>query len=163
MPYLVLVWLHVVAAIIWIGGMVFVGAILVPLARPLPPRDHAALLGRVGVRFSLVAWVCIGILLVTGPWLLLNRGRIELLLQPSAMIGVAVGQVLLAMLALIFFMVLLSLIHDFWLGLELVEALAGGENAGFEGSARLVSLRRGVAWPARLNVAMGVLVVALGV
>jgi putative copper export protein len=112
MPYLVLVWLHVVAATAWIGGMVFVGAILVPLARPLPPRDRAALLERVGVRFSLVAWVCIGLLLVSGPWLLLLRGRLELLIRPSALIGVAVGQVLLAKLGLIFCMVLLSLIHD---------------------------------------------------
>ena len=163
MPYLVLAWLHAVAGIIWVGGMVFVGAILVPLAQPLPPRDRAALLGRVGVRFSLVAWVCIGILLVTGPWLLLSRGRLELLVHPSALIGVAVGQVLLAKLGLIFFMVLLSLIHDFWLGPKLVGALAGGENAGFDDSARLVFLRRGVAWLARLNVALGVLVVALGV
>ena len=163
MPYLALVWLHVVAATTWIGGMVFVGAILVPLAQPLPPRDRAALLERVGVRFSFVAWVCIGVLLITGPWLLLMRGRIELLLQPSAMMGMAVGQVLLAKLGLIFFMVLLSLIHDFWLGPKLVEAPAGGENAVFEDSTRLVSLRRGVAWLARANVALGLLVVALGV
>ena len=94
---------------------------------------------------------------------MLSRGRLELLVHPSALIGVAVGQVLLAKLGLIFFMVLLSLIHDFWLGPKLVEALAGGENAGFDDLARLVSLRRGVAWLARLNVALGVLVVALGV
>ena len=142
MDYLVLVWVHVLAAVVWIGGMLFVGAILVPLARPMPPRDHAALLERVGVRFSVVGWTCIGVLLLTGPWLLLIRGRLEFLLQPSSLIGVPVGQVLLA---------------------KLVEALAGGGNPGLGDPTRLASLRRGVAWLARLNVALGLLVVALGV
>jgi len=44
-----------------------------------------------------------------------------------------------------------------------VEALAGGGNPGLGDPTRLASLRRGVAWLARLNVALGLLVVALGV
>jgi uncharacterized membrane protein len=163
MPYLLLVWVHVLAAIAWIGGMLFVGVILVPLVRDMSPRDRAAILGRVGLRFSVLGWTCIGILLFTGPWLLLLRGRLELLLHPSTLIGVPVGHVIMVKLGVIFIMVLLSLVHDFWLGPKLVAALAGSGNPGAADPARLAPLRRGVAWLARLNVGLGVLVVALGV
>lgn len=44
-----------------------------------------------------------------------------------------------------------------------MKALVGGEKAGLEDSARFGLLRGAVAWLARLNVALGLVVLALGV
>ena len=163
MPYLALVWLHVLAAIIWIGGMVFVGAILAPIARAMAPQDRAAVLHRVGLRFSIVGWVCIGVLLLTGPLMLSLRGRLELLVNPASAAGTTFGYVLLAKLGVIFVMVVLSLLHDFWLGPRLVGALASSRESYPTDPIRMRSLQRWVALLARLNLGLGVMVVALGV
>lgn len=50
--YLVSVWLHIVAAMTWIGGMIFLVAVLVPMLRRPERRAQAAeLFGILGVRF----------------------------------------------------------------------------------------------------------------
>lgn len=58
-PTLIL-WLHIVAACIWIGGQVTVAAII-PLLRG--QRDLAR---RVGRRYQLIAWPAFAVLIVTG-------------------------------------------------------------------------------------------------
>lgn len=155
-------WVHGVSAVMWMGGMVFVGAVLAPIARGMPPRERAAVLHAAGVRFSAVGWACIGALLVTGPWMLFLRGRLGLLAQPAAPAAAPFGHVLLAKPGMIFVMVLLSLLHDCRWGPRLVAALAG-EGDGRPDAARLGALRKRVALLARVDLALGVLVVALGV
>lgn len=53
-------WLHVIAACVWIGGQATV-AVLIPLL-----RGHRALPRLVGQRFQTVAWPAYAILAVTG-------------------------------------------------------------------------------------------------
>ena len=72
---LLLVWLHLLAAVAWIGGMVFLSLVLVPILRHEPfALQRGALIRAVALRFRLVVWVAIGVLLTTGPLLLLSRG-----------------------------------------------------------------------------------------
>ncbi len=163
MPSLVLVWAHVLSAITWIGGMVFVGAVLAPIACGMPPRERAAILHAAGVRFSAAGWVSIGLLLVTGPWMLAMRGRLALPARPAALAATAFGRVLLAKLGMILVMVLLSVLHDFIRGPRLVAALASETGREPVATARPVALWKRVATLARVNLALGVLVVGLGV
>jgi len=141
----------------------FRGAILVPIARAMPPRERAALLHGVGLRFSAVSWACFGVLLITGPWLLFIRGRRPLLGQPAALAGTAFGHMLLAKLGMILVMALLSLLHDFRWGPQLVAALRREGDHDPADPAGLAALRKRAALTARANLALGVLVVALGV
>ena len=53
------VFLHILSAIIWIGGMLFLALVVVPTTRGLPPSERAALFGAVGRRFRRVGWICI--------------------------------------------------------------------------------------------------------
>jgi len=70
-----LVWFHVFAAVSWIGGMIFLSVVLVPVLRREQFASQKALLFRtIAMRFRVVVWGSITILLLTGPMLLHERG-----------------------------------------------------------------------------------------
>ena len=61
-----LVALHVLAAVVWLGGMFFAYMVLRPAAGPLEQRERFALWHRVFGRFFPWVWASIVLLLVTG-------------------------------------------------------------------------------------------------
>jgi uncharacterized membrane protein len=68
--------LHLLAAIGWVGGMLFAHMALRPSAMALEPPVRLALWNRVFSRFFPLVWVCVLILLVTGHGLTgLGAGR----------------------------------------------------------------------------------------
>jgi uncharacterized membrane protein len=70
-----LVWFHVFAAVSWIGGTIFLSVVLVPVLRREQFASQKALLFRtIAMRFRVVVWGSITILLLTGPMLLHERG-----------------------------------------------------------------------------------------
>src|SRR5262249_24988412 len=59
--------LHVAAALTWVGGMLFVALVLVPVTRRLEDamlRRH--LMHEAGLRFRTVGWIAMGVLVATG-------------------------------------------------------------------------------------------------
>ena len=73
--HLALIWAHLLAAISWIGGMVFLSLVLAPAYRSRPQTPDTAWLFRAAARrFRAVVWTAIAILLVTGPLLAIDRG-----------------------------------------------------------------------------------------
>jgi len=73
--YVPSVWLHVVAATVWVGSMVFFAAVVVPVARRADVRAAAPLLFRVmGARFRVLGRISLGVLIVTGVSNLYLRG-----------------------------------------------------------------------------------------
>ena len=144
MVYLGLVTLHLLAVVVWIGGMIFLGLVITPVLRGRSPGERATLLHVVGRRFLKIGWMALGILLVTGPTL-------------WALLGFRITPVLIAKLALVAVILLLSLLHDFFLGPRLVAEL----QKGGEGEETL-RLRRRVALLARLNTLFAIIVLVLG-
>ncbi|MEE9152481.1 MAG: DUF4149 domain-containing protein [candidate division NC10 bacterium] len=142
--YLTLVTLHLLGAVIWIGGMLFLGFVLTPVLRGYPPAERAVLLSAVGRRFLNIGWTALGVLLLTGPTLWALRG-----FQVTPALGIK-----LILVALILY---LSILHDFFLGPRLVAHLEQG-NQGSE----TLRLRRRVALLARLNVLFAIVVLVLG-
>jgi uncharacterized membrane protein len=70
-----LIWLHLVAAVSWIGGMVFLSVVLVPILRREPFASQKTLFFLATARrFRVVVWGVIAVLLFTGPLLLHQRG-----------------------------------------------------------------------------------------
>jgi copper resistance protein D len=70
-----LVWLHMLAAVSWIGGSVFLSVVLLPVLRREPFASQRAMLIRTtALRFRVVVWGAIATLLLTGPLLLHQRG-----------------------------------------------------------------------------------------
>ena len=57
---------HILAAVVWVGGMFFAHQILRPAAGPLAPAERLPLWRRVFERFFPVVWVAIAVLLASG-------------------------------------------------------------------------------------------------
>src|SRR6476646_1403847 len=105
-----LIWLHLVAAVSWIGGMVFLSVVLVPILGREPFASQKTLFFLATARrFRVVVWGVIAVLLFTGPLLLHQRGIP--IANPSAW-----PKILATKLGLVTFLLLLTLIHDFILG-----------------------------------------------
>ncbi len=62
--------LHILAAIVWIGGMFFAVLVLRPAAGPIEPPERLALWRRVFARFFPWVWLALILLLVTGNWMI---------------------------------------------------------------------------------------------
>lgn len=100
-----LVWVHLLAAISWIGGTIFLSVVLVPVLKSEPFASQRALLFRtIARRFRVVVWGGIAVLLFTGPLLLHQRGIP--ITDPSAW-----PVVLAAKLELVTILLLLTLTH----------------------------------------------------
>lgn len=132
--------LHVVAAITWIGGMLFIALTLVPVVRRLDdPGLRTRLLHEAGLRFRRVGWGALGLLLATG--------LANLWFRPY-LLGVPRFQ---AKLGLVLLALGLSVAHDFVLG----------PRAGRPGADPALRVR--ASWVARVNVVVVLAVVLLGV
>jgi uncharacterized membrane protein len=105
-----LVWLHLLAAISWIGGMLFLSVVMVPALKREPFVSQKGLLFRaIAWRFRSVVWGAIAVLLVTGLLLLHERGIS--ISDPSEW-----PKILVTKLGLVTLLLLLTLIHDLILG-----------------------------------------------
>jgi uncharacterized membrane protein len=115
--YLISVWLHILAAAAWIGGMLFLVAVLVPLLRTPELKPQAtALFHAVGTRFRTVGWVALGTLVVTGLFNVTMRGySLGQLFRGEAFVG-RWGMTLALKLAFVTLILTVSAVHDFWLG-----------------------------------------------
>ena len=98
-------WVHVLSAVTWLGGMLFIALILVPVTRRVQdPLLRVDLITQTGKRFRTVGWIALGLLVATGVVILLRR---PWLLRAPAFQFKA-GLVLLTLA--------LSALHDFVLG-----------------------------------------------
>ena len=72
---LILYWLHLVATVVWIGGIAFILLILIPKTKEILRQDAGKLIGEVSKRFKLFADWSIILLIITGIGLsVINKG-----------------------------------------------------------------------------------------
>ena len=57
---------HLFATVAWIGGMIFMKAVLVPALSSLEPPSRGRLMSAVAKRFTVLAWTSVVLLAVTG-------------------------------------------------------------------------------------------------
>jgi putative copper export protein len=113
--YLVSVFLHVVAAMAWVGGMIFLVAVVVPALR----KDRDALrttMQTFGVRFRTVGWVALVTLVATGLYNLLHRGYSLGDIFSGEVFAGQWGHILAHKLAVVAVILVLSAVHDFYVG-----------------------------------------------
>lgn len=154
------VFIHIVSAAIWVGGMFFLALVVVPVARRLPPAERGALLGALGRRFRAVGWICIALPIATGSVNSAYRGvRLESIAS-GRLFGDQFGRLLAAKLALVAVMLALSVAHDFVVGPASVRALACATGLA---AGHVAALRRRASWLARLDTLLALLAIALAV
>lgn len=157
--YALTVWLHVLAAVVWIGGMTFLVLVALPVARRPEYEDvYGRLVGAMGRRFRWIGWGCLLGLVATG-FLQLHRLGFS---PPAVFRGDAFqgrfGRVLAVKLSLVAAILVASAVHDFWLGPR-----AGSLARRQSGSHAARRARRLAAWIGRLELVAALAVTLLGV
>lgn len=82
--------LHLAAAIVWLGGIAFMLFALRPAAAQLPPAQRLPLIAQVLQRFFALVWLSIGLLLLTGLAMRLAAGMTNAPLGWHLMLGIGV-------------------------------------------------------------------------
>jgi len=108
--YSTLVVLHILAAVSWVGGMIFLSLVLAPLVRGRKAApEFMALFRSAALRFRPVVWIAIAVLLATGPILLSQRGIH--VMEPASWTGIVMVK-----LTLVGLLLFLTMLHDLVLG-----------------------------------------------
>jgi uncharacterized membrane protein len=156
--YQIGVLVHLLAAVVWVGGMLFLALVVVPSTRGLAPDQRAGLFDALGRRFRPIGWACVALLVATGLLSLTHRGVTWEDALSGQLLGTPFGRLLGLKLALVAAMLVLSALHDFVVGPASTRALTDPD-----GSARGRALRRRASWLARVSTLLALAVVALAV
>ena len=123
---------HVVSAVVWLGGMLFLVMVMLPTARKAmrseAPGAGLEILKDAANRFLPVAWTAMILLGLSGAYLAWEHWDI----RPGVFFSDSgrFMQILKVKTGLFMMVVLLSLIHDFWLGPKILEKLDAARAAG---------------------------------
>jgi uncharacterized membrane protein len=150
--------LHVLAAMLWLGGMFFLGIVGAPVLRAIePPPLRQRLFHDLGQRFRRVGWWTIGVLVVTGVGNLYFRGWLHWngVLGSRHFWASGTGRALAAKLSAVVVMISISAVHDFMHGPRAGRAVPGSPDA--------LRFRRRAVLLGRINAIVGVLLVAAAV
>jgi uncharacterized membrane protein len=155
--YLLNVTIHVLAAVLWLGGMFFLAAVGAPVLRKVePPELRARLFRHLGEQFRRVGWIAIAVLLLTGVFNLHFRGVLAAdVLFSGALWGTPYGRALAWKLGAVTAMLAVQALHDFHLG-PAASRLPSGSPAA-------LVMRRRAALLARLSAVLGIVVVIAAV
>ena len=107
---LFVLWLHVIAAVVWIGGNLILAMVIVPHFRQsLPPVQRIKLLMQIGKRFEPIVWGCVGVLFFTGLYnFIWGTG----LLTSSVQLSNVFMWTLLIKILLFFLLIILTALHS---------------------------------------------------
>jgi copper resistance protein D len=155
--YYINVTVHLLAALLWLGGMFFLAVVGAPVLRAVePPELRALLFRRLGEQFRLVGWIAIAVLIVTGTANLYFRGMLSAeLLTSRAFWATSYGTSLAWKLGAVAAMLVVQAVHDFRHG-PAASRLPPG-------SPEMLRMRRTAALLARASGVLGVIVVIAAV
>ena len=156
--YLISVWLHVLAASAWVGGMFFLVLVVVPWLRSGGQVDAARFLRETGARFRNVGWACFVILLVTGSFNLWVRAVRPADFTRAEWLSSSFGRTVLFKLSVFVVVLVASAVHDFVIGPRATTAIAVDPR-----SPEAMRLRRRASLLGRANLMLALLLVLAGV
>ena len=77
---LLLLWVHVVSAVVWVGGLAYQSHVLLPLAR----RGQLATFAEAALRARPVTWTAIGLAVLTGFYNVTELGPMQRVMESGA-------------------------------------------------------------------------------
>lgn len=146
--YTISVFLHIFSVIFWLGGATFLSFVLIPsISRS---QEYPTLFEKIAKRYSGITWsLLFPLILITGYF---NAYMRTGFLSPAKWLEVSYD--IFLKFHIFFLIVLLSAVHDFWLGKKAVEYLKAGKNS---------PLRKASAWIGRINFVLGIIMLLLGI
>lgn len=156
--YVLSVWLHILAATLWIGGMGFLVLVVVPWLRGGGRSVAGLLLRETGPRFRTVGWASFGVLVVTGAFNLWVRGvRLGSFVDP-AWLSSSFGKAVVAKLTVFVVVLVVSAHHDFVVGPKATAAIEADPSSAETARLRKLAQRAG-----RLNALLAIVLVGIAV
>lgn len=111
------VYVHILAACAWVGGMAFLVVVIVPLLRGQELSEvAAAFVQRSGERFRTLGWICLGTLVLTGTFNMWFRGIHWADFFDGAFVHNPIARPLALKLLLVAGVLAVSAFHDFYVG-----------------------------------------------
>lgn len=153
--YSLVVLIHVLGAITWVGGILFIALVAVPSLRRMQSEIRTEFLNDIGRRFRNIGYGLLGVLIITGVIQAIHHGAtIENVLDGSffqTTFGSRFGK------KMVFFVTMLavSIAHDFFIGPATIRAAREGRDTE--------RLRKAASWLARITglLALGVVYYAV--
>lgn len=155
-------WVHLLAAVVWVGGMLFVGLVVIPASRQLPGPTGPQMVSLVGRRFRAIGWAMMAVLLLTGVLIAWGHDITPASILDGSALDSHLGRTLVEKTGLFLVMVLLSALHDFVLGPRAV-ALQRQAVQQPDLVSRARRLRSVTSWLARLNALLALAILGLAV
>ena len=144
-------WLHILAAVIWIGGMLFLSLVAVPVLRQVDsPLLRADLFRKMAWRFCRLVWICLAVLILTG--------TVNVAFYGDTTQGSPYLKVLGIKLGLVAVLVAMGVAHDFIIGPRAARAQSRDGLLPTGTDLLMVQL---APWVGRLNLLLGVIILVL--
>jgi len=144
--YYISVWLHIIGASFWIGGMLFLPFVLLPGIKNHPDRKN--LLIATGLKFRFYGYIVLAMMLITGLFNISLRG---INFSFDFFILTRYGQLVELKIILFVLMITISLMHDLIVGKKAIEQM---ENQNIKLIAR---------WTGRLLLLISLVMAYIGV
>ena len=108
MEQAIITWIHLVSAAVWVGGSLFLGAVLAPLLKKMsmPLEERIQMMVQVGRRFNKIAVPSLIILIVTG---LYNSQQV--FTNPDSLLSTSYGSFLVIKIILVIALVIAFVVH----------------------------------------------------
>lgn len=149
MLYYFNVFIHIICAAFWVGGMLFLPLVVLPGIKDNPERK--LILYKTGITFRFYGWITLFLLLLTG---ILNMYFKGIPFKVSYFIDNNYGKLISYKLIIFICTIILSLIHDFFIGEKAIS------NKNEVTKNKFLSIAR---WSGRMMLLLGLVAVFLGV
>ena len=121
-------WVHLTCASIWVGGSLFLGIVLAPMLGTIAesPTDRLTLMLRIGRRFNRIAFPAFVILIITG----IYNSR-AFLLQPDLLLDSEYGVILLIKIIFVIVTLIIYIVHIRSIDLQTEKRIMSGDSMAY--------------------------------
>lgn len=149
-----IMWAHLIAASIWVGGSIFIGIVLAPLLKTFSDsvEGRLSIMIRVGRRFNKIGFPSLLILIATGIY-----NSYGFIYKPSMLLSSTYGEVLVVKIILVVILLVTFAIHVRLISTEVEGKIKLGDLA----DDRLQKLRSKIIFLGRLTVILSVLILLM--
>ncbi|KAG2478790.1 MAG: conserved membrane protein of unknown function [Nitrosopumilales archaeon] len=108
MEQAIITWIHLVSAAVWVGGTLFIGAVLAPLLKKMSMslEERIQMMVLVGRRFNKIAVPSLIILIATGIY-----NSQQVIINPDSLLSTSYGSFLLVKIILVIALVIAFIVH----------------------------------------------------
>lgn len=147
-------WVHLTCASIWVGGSLFLGIVLAPMLGTIAesPTDRLTLMLRIGRRFNRIALPAFIILIITG----IYNSR-AFLLQPDLLLDSEYGVILLIKIIFVIVTLIIYVVHIRSIDLQTEKRIMSGDSIAY-----IQPIRSRIILLGRVIVGLSLIILLLG-